>query len=275
MGMNKLLNEIVNYLEYLNRDCGLCTTVHFSEEKLCRFSKDTFTRLLPYNVHNNPYCALVKKTNWKSCIWAQKKVIQRNCPEHCFCGTCYAGVYEYVHQICENGNVVGFVSVSGYRNQEGMNRCVDRDCWEQNLLDREPPMKTLHILIPPLVRMFELLFIYPMEESGHDDFNLILQYLNERNGQATLPELCEHFNRSKSYVSHLFNEKGNMTLRHYCNDLKLEYARKQIEATSVPITEIALNAGYNDISYFIILFREKFGMTPLQYRKHREKVSEK
>ena len=269
--MYRLLENIVSYLAYLNDECGLSTTVHFSEQKLCWFSKNAFTMLLPYNVHNNPYCALVKKKNWSKCTYSQKKVINKYCSGHSFCGTCYAGVYEYVYQIVEDGNVVGFIAVSGYRKSDGRQRCMDRESWEANLIDRELPLKKIDVLIPPLARMFELLFTYPKEEGGSDDFNLILQYINERNGQVMLDELCEQFNRSKSYISHLFNEKCNTTLRNYCNGLKLEYAKRMLTSTSVPITEIALDAGYNDVSYFIVLFKEKYGMTPLKYRKQTAK----
>lgn len=265
--MYKLLNQIVTYLDYLNSVCGLSTTIHFSEEKLCWFSENAFSMLLPYNVHNNPYCTLVKKKNWHLCTQAQKKVIRKKCEDSRFCGTCYAGVYEYIYQITEDSNVVGFIAVSGYRNPDGKRRCIDEASWENYLSAQEIPLEICDAVIPPLCRMFELLFTYPKEDGTGDDYNLILQYINDRNGQITLEELCKQFSRSKSYISHLFNEKCGMNLRTYCNELKLEYARKLIATTAIPITEIALDVGYNDVSYFIVLFKEKYGLTPLQYRK--------
>ena len=66
-----------------------------------------------------------------------------------------------------------------------------------------------------------------------------------------------------------------MSLPAYCNDLKLEYARALLGREDYPITSVALDAGYNDVSYFIQKFKEKFGITPLQYRKRRENYEKK
>lgn len=267
--MYKLLSEITAYLQYLNGPCGLNVTVHFTEQKVSWFSDRAFAMLLPYNVHKNPYCTQVKKKDWQRCTLSQKKVIAKKCESRQFCGMCYAGVYEYICQIMENDQVVGFVSVSGYRREEGRARCADAVAWETYLSPEEPPTALLDALIPPLCRMLELLFTYPQERHISDDYIRILQLLHERNGQTSLEELCERFGRSKSYISHLFNEKSGVTLRAYCNELKLEYARKLLTATELPVTDIALEAGFNDVSYFIVLFRQQYGITPLKYRKER------
>lgn len=58
-----------------------------------------------------------------------------------------------------------------------------------------------------------------------------------------------------------------MTIRACCNKLKLEDAKKLLLKTDIPITEIALNVGFNDTSYFISLFKNQFGISPLKYRK--------
>lgn len=265
--MYRMLRDIVAYLEYLNSVCGLSTTVHFSEQKLRWFSDQAFSMLLPYNVHQNLYCTQVKKENWNACTQSQRKVIGKKCENHRFCGTCYAGVCEYICQIIENEAVVGFISVSGYRKPSGKVRSIDVSSWEKNLSEKEIPLALCEAVIPPLCRMFQLLFTYPMEQSANDDYNRILQFIHEQNGQTTLDELCDRFVRSRSYISHLFNEKCGMTLRAYCNDLKLDYAKKLLASTEASITEIALDVGYNDVSYFITLYKKRYGMTPLKFRK--------
>ena len=82
----------------------------------------------------------------------------------------------------------------------------------------------------------------------------------------TTEEMCIR-DRSRSYISHMFKSRCGVTIRAYCNRLKLEDAKNLLGKTDLPITEIALNVGFGDVSYFIRLFRERFSMTPLQYRK--------
>lgn len=265
--MQRLTENILAYLAYLETDLDLCVSVHFSNEKLRAIPKELFSQLLPYNVHKNPYCCLVKKDRWEACIASQQVVLSQQPCDGIRCRTCHAGVREYLCQIRDGEQVAGYVAVSGYL---GENPRYPKAA-AQHLRPDEP---TLGAVIPPLCRMFELFFTYPMENLP-GELHLMLQFLHERHGQVSLEELCGQFSRSKSYVSHLFNEECGMSLPAYCNELKLEHARTLLGRSDYPITSVSMDAGYNDVSYFIQKFKEKFGATPLQYRKRRENNEKK
>ena len=64
----------------------------------------------------------------------------------------------------------------------------------------------------------------------------------------------------------MFKQTSGMSFRTYCNQLKLEDARKLLLQTDLPVTQIALDTGFNDVSYFIRLFRDRYATSPLQYR---------
>lgn len=266
--MERLLEEILAYLEYLNTACGLRTTVHFAEETVCRFPEDVFKALLPYNTHDNPYCMLAKKKAWHRCLAAQKALIHGGGENGHGCRTCYAGVREYVYTVAQCGAPVGFVAVSGYRREADRQLCLDPESWETHLRCRQIPQEQCDILIAPLARMLELLMTYPMSGGENGEWYRMIQYIHEKKGQVTLDELCGKFLRSRSYISHLFQRTCHMTLCRYCNALKLDYARTLLLASSRQVTEIALDAGFQDVSYFIALFRKTYGHTPLQYRKN-------
>ena len=90
---------------------------------------------------------------------------------------------------------------------------------------------------------------------------------NSVKAKATLTDIARHFGRSKSHVSHLFKSKTGKTVRAYCNELKLFTAQNLLRTTSLSVTEVGLEAGFEDTSYFVRLYREKYGVTPYQYRK--------
>lgn len=266
--MQPLISEITRYIDYLNTQCGLRTTVHFSANKIATLPEAVTVALLKYSSHNNPYCIVVKSKaeGYRNCIKSQRRVLSKCAAEGSFCGCCYAGVYEYIHPVWEKGKTVGFIAVSGYRQTGRKVRIIDETLYQSSLKEEPLPVEQARALIPPLARMLELLFEYPVENTD-SEYNMILKYISDHYTHLSLEQLCKQFGRSKSYISHLFNEKTGMTLRSYCNKLKLGDAKKLLVQTNLPITEIAFNTGFQDVSYFISVFKENTGMTPLKYRQ--------
>lgn len=273
--MHELIDNIVSYLTFLENTFALSVSVHFSTKKLLCFPDEMFSKLAPYSAHRNPYCAVVKKDKWDNCVCDQQDILLDYMSDRSFCKTCHAGVKEYISRIYDGNEIAAYIAVSGYRSMVPPTDCINTEMWVRCLSDGEIPIELLDAVIPPLCRMFELLLRYPMSEDSKDEYNLILHFMRERHGQVNLDELCKRFSRSKSYISHMFNEKCNMSLPAYCNALKLDYARMLLSKLDTPITDIALDAGYNDVSYFILRYKQRFGITPLQYRKLAVTQSEK
>lgn len=266
--MHKIIDNIISYLDYLTEKCYLNVSMHFDNDRLFFLSQKALAKFLKYNKHQNPYCIAVKKEdkNFSRCVQSQKAVLNKCRSTDCFCGVCYAGVSEYIHGIYENGYPVGYVCVSGYRKNTPPNEEVPLELWEKYLNDDEIPLELCNTLIPPLCIMLENLFTLHTQCSKNE-YNSMLLFLNEYHTNITLNDMCKHFGRSKSYISHMFKSKNGMTFKGYCNKLKIKDAANLLLKTDLSVTEIAFNVGFNDTSYFIQLFKNSVGMSPLQYRK--------
>ena len=57
----------------------------------------------------------------------------------------------------------------------------------------------------------------------------------------------------------------------YIREARLRRARMMLEATDLPVAEIAERLAFNTPNYFIQCFREAVGCTPGQYRKAKKK----
>lgn len=261
--MQNLISGITKYIDYLKTHCNLTLSVHFDQSTLLSFPPEILKKLLPYNSHTNPYCMAVKKTNHKKCVMSQQEILKNGSGS--FLRVCHAGVYEYIQPVIGNGRR-GFIAVSGYRKKATPDFSSNLRLWKNCLSEENIPLDILNAVIPPLSVMLETLFdkCSTVQES---EYNLILQFLNEYHGNISLSDLCSNFGRSKSHISHMFKSKSGITIREYCNNLKLEDARKLLSETDLSITEIAFEAGFNDASYFVHLFSQKHGITPLKYRK--------
>ena len=261
--MQQLISNIISYINYLKSACKLRLSVHFDENTLRSMPPQIMEMLLPYNSHTNPYCMAVKRAGHKKCVMSQKEILRDSAG--CFLRVCHAGVYEYIHTI-RTGDKSGFVAVSGYRHHLPPDSVTDVSLWKTALKKDDVPLDLLNAVIPPLAIMLEQVLGKCMD-NHESEYNSILQFLNEYHTNIALSDLCDHFGRSKSHISHMFKSSSGMTIREYCNNLKLEDAKKLLSGTDLSVTEIAFDVGFNDASYFVHLFSKKYAITPLQYRK--------
>ena len=88
----------------------------------------------------------------------------------------------------------------------------------------------------------------------------------------TAKELCEQFHLSEKYISRYFKEHFHITLSQYITHLRLEHAKQLLQDTDIPVTEIAMQSGYQNVSYFIRSFKKTYGVSPLKYRKNKSGI---
>lgn len=98
-------------------------------------------------------------------------------------------------------------------------------------------------------------------------FAPILQYIEENYLQElTAEELARMAGLSRSHFSRLFGELTNGSVADYVNRIKINKSEYLLQNTEMTISEIALAAGYHDISYFSRTFKKYRSMPPSRLR---------
>lgn len=130
-------------------------------------------------------------------------------------------------------------------------------------------METKMILLEFLQRMWKNGFIIENDISGRNATEKeMISYIQENfTDEISLKEFGVQFHLSEKYVSRYFKEHFHITLSQYVNHLRLEHARQLLQETQLPVTEVALQSGYPNVSYFIRSFKKMYGVSPLKYRK--------
>jgi len=67
--------------------------------------------------------------------------------------------------------------------------------------------------------------------------------------------------------SRLFRKQKRVTFEQYVVDLRLERAKQLLSSTELNATRVAELSGFNSSQYFSRVFRNKLGVTPLEFRK--------
>ena len=98
-------------------------------------------------------------------------------------------------------------------------------------------------------------------------FMKLMKYINENyRGEISLTGAAQVLNMNSNYVSQLFKKETGITFVHYITQKRLEDAKELLSTTKKPLTDIALEVGFNDTFHFIKTFKKVIGMTPGQYR---------
>lgn len=84
----------------------------------------------------------------------------------------------------------------------------------------------------------------------------------------SVEELAEAAHISRRACFRLFQENLHMTPVEYIKAYRLQIACQMLAKGTEPVTEVANRCGLGSSSYFGKTFREKFGCTPLEYRRH-------
>ena len=74
---------------------------------------------------------------------------------------------------------------------------------------------------------------------------------------------------SMSYLSHFVKETLNQNFQQYVNAVRLNAACTLLKNSTTSILEIAQRCGYNNLSNFNRQFKERFGVSPRDYRNGR------
>lgn len=81
--------------------------------------------------------------------------------------------------------------------------------------------------------------------------------------------IADHMCLSRSQLNRKVKSITGIGTSSYINQSRLVYARLLLSDSEKAIGDIVLLCGFESASYFTKLFKEKFGMTPSQYRKEK------
>ncbi|WP_200897659.1 AraC family transcriptional regulator [Paenibacillus wulumuqiensis] len=98
-------------------------------------------------------------------------------------------------------------------------------------------------------------------------FTPILQYIEEHYAEEiTIDRLAGLAGLSRFHFSRLFHELTNRTVTEYINRVRINRAEYLLLNTSMTVSEVAMAAGYNDISYFSRTFKKYRDFAPSETR---------
>ena len=109
------------------------------------------------------------------------------------------------------------------------------------------------------------------EEVGAEDDRVrrrALEYIGERFlFDISLAEVADYCGMGYTAFSRLFTRSMQVSFPDYVQRRRLEHADILLATTDKRVTEVAMEAGFSSVSYFIYCFRKLRGVTPTRFRR--------
>lgn len=196
--------------------------------------------------------------------------------------TCHAGLVETVTPVVFDGVVIAYMQTGQFIDKEKVFSNEDKirsaekkygfTTGELVSLYKDLPVVTkeklsalnniMNVLIKSLwenglIKLTRSAFAVKIEKYISDNLE----------NKILLKEICDKFYLSKNAIYRLFSQEFNLTFGEYLIKLRLEKAQKLLkENKDLSIIEVSEKCGFLDVNYFIRLFKNRVGITPLKFK---------
>lgn len=98
----------------------------------------------------------------------------------------------------------------------------------------------------------------------------ILNYIEHNYKKGSLKELSNELNLPDYKISKTIKTNIGVNFVDLIQSKRIEIATDLLTATDIPISQIAVDVGYENLTYFYKIFKQAYKMTPLNYRKQKK-----
>ena len=236
-------------------------------------------------IHSKPICDVAKSTDvgYKRCLFckglANAKAVKGKKP---FSGYCPWGLYEAALPVIKDSVVCAIIYVGNYIIDENKTvnmikrsskvTGIDVSRIEAHLSECEYSNDTAEPhKIAEIVRDY-LLMLAKQDSLPISENHWLVTKLKKHADEfycndISLRDLAKSYHKNEKYMGRLFKKEVGVSFSEYCNDLRLEKSEKLLLSSDIKIIDIALECGFNNVSYFNRLFKSRHGISPEGYRK--------
>lgn len=281
--MRDLFEEIQNYIIFLRKSGYNISFSNFND-----YFHPFTEKLLQHEIHLHSVCSYLK-SNYKTCGMCYKnKAKLSTCKiKKPVYSCCYAGVEEYIFPVYVEQKRIICIHISGYRNNlKRSKRNMEKisllcnslffEVYEQ-LSQEKPTFKTVESFIVPLEYMLKALYqkckelnkSLPAVTVADQLYISALKHINDNYmNDISAEDIANQLGYSVSYLRAVFKEKCGVSLQNKINDIRIKNSEFLLLNTTMSITDISFNCGFQDSNYFSVVFKKRNGVSPLLFRKN-------
>lgn len=192
--------------------------------------------------------------------------------------------FDFILNLSESDNIIfSFLLKSIYLNknnkgeylyfkvsdEKGIQEILEKiiiEIYEPNIMSSTTIKLLVGLLIVELIKKPNNIEVY--SEDNYDNLITIevLKYIDKNYTNATLFEIAKTLKQPHYKISKLVKKQTNMTFKELLQEKRLNKAKQLLNETDISVVEIISLVGYENLTYFYKIFKEKYGYTPKNYK---------
>lgn len=253
------------------------TRLHISVVFRNRYGNKKTRLPFAHAIHQCPVCDAAKKVSGLEACFRCRNIVLRMASQRkkSFGGFCVKGVYEYCRPVIRDGEVLAVIFVGNIlTDSDEQRRRLRKHIKKVSLLktmqqdfSEADCARTADVVESYILFLLDRYGDTP-KESANALIGNIKSYIEENLlYDFSMTDLSAVFNYNEKYLGRLFKTKTGFTIKEYCNNAKVEKAKKLLKNSRTHISDIATQSGFNNVTYFNRMFRTIVGISPQEYRE--------
>ena len=159
-----------------------------------------------------------------------------------------------------------YFKVSERKDIQDLVERIITELYTPSIMNKATIKLLVGLLLVELIKNSQDIEIYSVDNYEKVLIIQSLKYIDEFYNRATLFELSQKLKQPDYKLSKLIKKHTGMTYKELLQERKLSKAVELIRSTNYSIVEIIELIGYENPTYFYKIFKNKFGMTPREYK---------
>ncbi len=268
--MKTSLSDLIECIEYGTKlHIGVIFFGKYGGEGLMLPNKRT--------VHAGKFCMSMKKgpKEFSKCLKCRQRAIKKAFESKSeFSGFCTNGVFEFTRPVVINNDVAAIIFIGNIFFDTENKRVLRLRCYADFVSTMEKNFET-----GKCQRAADIIEEYirsalssPIVQSNTTLSPLIINLKNYIDANIENNISVEHvakiFHYNEKYIGRVFKKEIGVGIKEYINDIRLEYAKKLLRENPDTVINISARVGYNNVTYFNRLFKQKYKISPSECRQN-------
>lgn len=239
-----------------------------------------FTQIAYYSENQPHFCMEIQKNNWghEQCVCSDLTLL-RKCMEsrRTAWHICHAGILDAAMPIIKDNVIIGYIIIGRtrvLRFEEAFSRIdwlgVDNEKMKEYYMELTGySHKQIHSMFELASMIVSFILTNDIINPEIDRFSQnAVKFIDEHiDEKLSIEILCKEFNVSKNYLYEKFRTNLNSTVNDYIICRRMQMASELLRNTELSVSCIAEKVGIETYTYFGRLFKDKYNISPLAYRK--------